>query len=415
MAVNLQTPILSTRTRSINFFNGRLLAGEDLTTEQQTNRVAHTLLGKASGDGVVCGLEVAQSIASSTPTAPVLTVTQGLAINRNGAALLLDNDAEVALVRPANGSTSTVAGVFEECKPVESGPYIAGAGVYLLTVGPANSSQGLAEVSGTDTTQAPCNSKYNVQGVQFRLVSVDPKLLGLLDFHDVARLRNYAAYQCFGVSDWDNWRDAPFDMSGNQFGVVDALRSQQLLTNCDVPVALLFWTADGLQFVDMWAVRRRISRSAATHDWPLLVGDRRISEAEAMFLQFQDQLSNIRGNEANLTSVVAGDRFVYLPPVGLLPLTGIAGAPGFTYQAFFSGQAYHKPVYVEAAMIQPTVRTALNYDPVNLVKREAVRIYEIVDRGQPLPYVIFTSVYVPFEGEARFDVSAWNFSNFSLA
>jgi hypothetical protein len=415
MAVNLLTPILSTRARSINFFNGRLLAGEDLTTEQQTNRVAHTLLGNAIGDGVVYGLDVAESRQSSTPAAPVLTITQGLAFNKNGAALLLDNDTEVGLVRPANGSTGTVANIFEDCTPAESGPYIAGAGVYLLTVGPANASQGLAAVSGTDTTQAPCNSKYNVQGVQFRLVAIDAKLIGLPDFSDVARLRNYVAYQCFGVADWNSWRDAAFDMPGQQFGVIDALRSRQLLTGCEVPLAVLFWTADGLQFVDRWAVRRRIARSAATQDWPLLIGDRRVSEGEAMFLQFQDQLAEIRMNETDLPMVVAGDRFIYLPSIGVLPLTGPAGAPGFSYQTFFSGQAYHKPIYVEAALIQPIVRTALSYDPVNLSNREAIRIYEIVERGQVLPYVIFTSIYVPIEGEARFDVSAWNFSDFSLA
>jgi len=412
MAVNLLTPILSTRTRSINFFNGRLLAGEDLTTEQQTNRVAHTLLGKAIGGGVVYGLEVAESKQSSTPAAPVLAITQGLAFNNTGAALLLDNDTEVGLVRPAIGSTGTVANIFEDCKPAESGPYIAGAGVYLLTVGPANVSQGLAEVSGTGTTQASCNSKYNVQGVQFRLVAVDAKLIGLLDFNDVARLRNYVAYQCFGVADWNNWGHAPFDMPGNQFGAVDALRSRQLLTDCEVPLAVLFWTADGLQFVDMWAVRRRVARPAATQDWPLFVGDRRASEGEAMFLQFQDQLESIRDTEPNLPALHAGDRFVYLPPVGLLPLYGVGGAPGFDLATFFSGQSYHDPVFIEAPRVQPIVRTAFSYAPVNLVNREAVRIYEIVDRGNVLPYFIFTSIFVPFEAEARYDVSAWNFSNF---
>src|SRR5208337_1144897 len=119
MAVNLLTPILSTRSRSINFFNGRLLAGEDLTTEQQTNRVAHSLLGQAAGDGVVYGLEVTQSALSSTPAAPVLAVTQGLAINKNGGWLLLDSDTEIALVRPANGSNGSgnTTTIFQDCTP----------------------------------------------------------------------------------------------------------------------------------------------------------------------------------------------------------------------------------------------------------------------------------------------------------
>jgi hypothetical protein len=109
MAINLQTPILNTRTRSVNFFNGRLLTGEDLTAEQQANRVAHNLLGQAAGSGVVYGLEVKESVLSSSVPTPVLAVSKGLAFNRVGAALLLADDTEISLVRPAtasNGSTS---------------------------------------------------------------------------------------------------------------------------------------------------------------------------------------------------------------------------------------------------------------------------------------------------------------------
>src|SRR5213595_773753 len=90
MTNNLLTPILNDRTRSVNFFNGRLLTGEDLTAEQKANRVAHGLLGQAVGSGVSHGLEVAEATLSSTKQSPVLAIRQGLAFNRNGAALLLD-------------------------------------------------------------------------------------------------------------------------------------------------------------------------------------------------------------------------------------------------------------------------------------------------------------------------------------
>src|SRR5215467_15864430 len=88
MTSNLLTPILNDRTRSVNFFNGRLLTGEDLTAEQQANRVAHSLLGQSIGPGVAYGLEVSESTVSSTKKAPVLAITRGLAINPNGALLL---------------------------------------------------------------------------------------------------------------------------------------------------------------------------------------------------------------------------------------------------------------------------------------------------------------------------------------
>src|ERR1700732_46251 len=146
MPVDLLTPVLGTRIRSVNFFNGRLLASEDLTTEQKNNRVAHDLLGKGIGDGVVYGLEVSESTQSSTTPNPVLSVTAGLAINKNGGSLLLENPTEVALVRPAT-TTATTATTFKDCTPTQTGTYIAGAGVYLLTIGPTYLGQGLAEVN----------------------------------------------------------------------------------------------------------------------------------------------------------------------------------------------------------------------------------------------------------------------------
>src|SRR5438105_2549128 len=146
MTNNLLTPILNDRTRSINFFNGRLLTGEDLTAEQKSNRVAHSLLGQAVGSGVAYGLEVSESATLSTKDAPVVSVKPGLAINPNGGTLLLDNDTDISLVRPAspaNGGSST----FQDCLPTQ-GVFIGDAGVYLLTIGPASLNQGLAEVSG---------------------------------------------------------------------------------------------------------------------------------------------------------------------------------------------------------------------------------------------------------------------------
>src|SRR5215472_12134241 len=159
MANNLLTPILND-IRSVNFFNGRLLTGEDLTAEQKANRLAHGLLGQAIGAGVAYGFEVSKSKQSSSAQAPVLAVTKGLAINRNGTALLLQDDTEIALVRPAKAVNGT-AKIFEECTPVQPGVYVADPGIYLFTVGPATASQGLAEVSGVNTGSVPCNSNYN--------------------------------------------------------------------------------------------------------------------------------------------------------------------------------------------------------------------------------------------------------------
>src|SRR2546428_5979320 len=114
MATNLFTPILNGKTRAPNFFNGRLLSGEAMTDEQRAQRVAHELLAEAVGDGVVYGLTVEKK--SSDITNPVVTVKSGVAINRCGEILLLANDTEVQLVRPAHVATPPKK-IFGLCDP----------------------------------------------------------------------------------------------------------------------------------------------------------------------------------------------------------------------------------------------------------------------------------------------------------
>jgi hypothetical protein len=421
MAVDLLTPVPSDRTRSINFFNGRLLTGEDLTTEQKTNRVAHGLLGQAIGDGVVYGLQVSESAQSSTPQSPVLAVTQGLAINKVGTSLLLDTDTEVALVRPATATNGTAA-IFQDCTPTQVGPYIAGAGVYLLTIGPATAPQGLAEVSGVSTAKAPCNSKYNVQGVQFRLIPID---LTQAELTDTNHLRNLVAYKCFGVADFSSFASDPFGTPLTSYGLLDQLRSNQVVTDCDVPLAVLYWTATlGLVFVDMWAVRRPVFPQAATETWAPLAGRRRMAEGLAMFLQFQAQVNDMVEfgvGGGPLTSVVVMDYFRYLPAAGLLPLVGAGSLGGFDYAQFFSNRTYRAPVFIEGAKLEQLICSSLLFPPVDLKSGEMIWLYWIRENiqainrsifNQPQPYMTFTNGQVPFEGEPRYDLNYWNYANY---
>src|SRR5579862_2812559 len=220
MATNLQTPVLNNRTRSVNFFNGRLLSGEDLTSEQLSNRAARALMGQVIGSGVAYGLEVKESVKFSSTQIPVLTVNKGLAINRRGAVLLLGDDTDISLVRPPS-TTGGATTVFQDCAPFQSGVYVAGAGVYLLMVGPANAAEGLAEVSGIATSTASCNSNYNADGVQFRLTQLPltPAELG-----NVNLLRNLVAYKFFAPADWASLAADPFGPDPAGFGLLDQMR-----------------------------------------------------------------------------------------------------------------------------------------------------------------------------------------------
>jgi len=138
-SIDLQQPVIDGGIRSINFFNGRMLTARDLTREQTANRLATQRLGQAVGEGIAYGLEVSKSTAS-TNQAPVVSIASGLAVNRQGQTLWLRDKTDVALVRKASASTAGM--IFCDCLPLQTGTYVAGAGVYLLTVAPAETREG---------------------------------------------------------------------------------------------------------------------------------------------------------------------------------------------------------------------------------------------------------------------------------
>jgi hypothetical protein len=172
--ISLQQPVLDGGIRSINFFNGRLLTARDLTREQTATREADRRLGRAVGEGIAYGLEISKSSAS-TQQSPVITVEPGLAVNRTGQALLLSARTEVALVRRA-GSGAITTDPFGECAPLQSGSYIAGAGVYLLTLAPAQGTEGRAATHSLERTSSSCNTDTTVTAVQFRLIQLDQQI-----------------------------------------------------------------------------------------------------------------------------------------------------------------------------------------------------------------------------------------------
>src|SRR5437773_9089916 len=113
--ITTDQPLIDGGVASVNWFNGRLVTGEDLTREQQAAELTRLRLGRAVGSGVVCGLQL--SPASSTSNArPVIRIEPGLAVNRQGLVLELSAATEVALTRDraADGTTELI---FRDCSP----------------------------------------------------------------------------------------------------------------------------------------------------------------------------------------------------------------------------------------------------------------------------------------------------------
>ncbi|OGW36640.1 MAG: hypothetical protein A2X58_09335 [Nitrospirae bacterium GWC2_56_14] len=472
--IDLLTPMLDNGIRNINFFNGRLLSAEDLSAEQAANRQRQELLGNTIGEGIAYGLEVSLSDKmSSEKKAPLLKIKGGLAVNRNGHAMYLNEDITLALIPEEEKKTlATDAGLFTACIPRTTVGYKTGSGIFVLLMAPATGFDGSAPMSGLGNTTGAargCGRRYAIEGVQFRLaemnlnneagaawISDDTRadVLTLMDKPDTAslsKLRNMLAHLCFGTGQLKGFAADPFARSteGNSalltYGAVDAMRKQKAdtdsvlpaayyknnITDCDVPLALICWTKDGVRFVDMWSVRRRVTARNKSLTWPLVADDRKRAEGEAMFLQFQEQLDGINSSELELMKT--RDYFRYLPPAGILPLAAKKGSRGIKLANFASGltlrdkeilEALTFPdrIFIEGAKLRPLLRKAIQYPAIDLKSNELIWTYLIRENIQeidksaprpPQPCLVFTNGQIPFAGDARFDLSYWDYSNYA--
>jgi hypothetical protein len=411
--------VASTALRTVNFFNGRLLTGDDLSREQATQEALRRRLGRATGEGIAFGFEVEEQHALSSKQKPVVTVSAGLAVTRSGIALQLDADLDVALYRDAATASpgAEPGNLFADCQLNAAGTYTAGAGVYLLTVGPDEEPEGRAPVNGLGNEDAPCNVALEAEALAFRLIRLSVAHDQLVEKE---LLRNRIAYDCFGVKALTEVVVDPFAPAVTSYGLVDTLRSQTL-TDDEVPLAIVGWSIDdGIQFVDLWSVRRRMTQRAAEGDWMSLVSDRRRAEGEAMFLQFQEQLDDlVAGPSPQLAAV--GDEFERLPPIGVLPIAGGA-RPGLDVPNFFAGLTTSGPRFIEGARLDALVRGALAFAPIALESEQLIWLYEVHENRDSEvwttapggPYVVFANGYVPYAADAQFDLSHFDYANFAL-
>jgi hypothetical protein len=414
-ATNLDTPVLEGGLHRTNWFNGRIVSREDLQRDRQAERAIHLRLGTAQGPGIAFGLEVtADAIGGSSLTAPSVTVSPGLAINRCGQTIALDSAVQVSLLQPSQPlpPTAIQSGAFGACNPPDEGVFLTGTGVYLLSIAPAQVKQGLAIVSGLGNAASACNVKEVVEGVQFHLAQVSA--LSAAELGDDAHLRNVAAYKFFAADGFGT--GAVRDPFGS--AATPPQLTAQPLGDDEVPLALLNWTdTGGLRWVDLWSVRRSLSPAA---DASLLGFDRsrRAALGLAMSLQFQAQLDDLR---VSLTSnLTAADAFALLPPVGMVPI----GSGGFDLDLFFSGlKRRPSPVFVEGARIAALVAEAILHPPVDPAAHEALWTYFVRENmtavdAASVPaaqaYCLFVNGHADYGANARFDLGYYGYANFAF-
>jgi hypothetical protein len=196
------------------------------------------------------------------------------------------------------------------------------------------------------------------------------------------------------------------------------MRGKSLSEN-DVPLAIVSWTGNGLEFVEMWAVRRRVTKINDSKDWTQLFSDRRLSETEAMIQQFAEHIRGEEPENNDFREVEAPDFFYYLPPVGILPLATAGTKNGFNLENFFGDKLLDDVAMLDGDSLQPLMREALMHEPIDLTSDEKIQVYVIRENflaAQAKQVKQITAVFakrnLPYFGTARFGLADWNLSRF---
>lgn len=409
MTYRLEEPILEDGVRFVNFFEGRILTGRDLTDEQAADRAQRLRLGRAVGAGVISGLEVTRDAASDGgggagggaggAAAPVVSVAPGLAVTAEGEALELRSSRTVALARAAEAADAASNDLFGPCAGQAPGSALpAGVGLYLLTLGPASGFQEEAPMAGIGAAEAGvgtgCGKRYATRGVAFRLIRVDQALAagggalaaeiaGLMTRTDLpgrSRLRNLAANALHGTGARDGFARDPFATlaagGGSSWaarGLLDALREGDapLLAPCEVPLALIHWTLAGIGFVDAPAARLRPGADPLAQPWPLVHAARAEAQSEALRAQFQAQ-------HAWLTAALPANAFQSaLRDYRFLPATGLV--PSFGADSFFQGIPIEGPTTIPAARMLAVLEAGRACPAIDLMAdpRPAIRLIRV--------------------------------------
>jgi hypothetical protein len=450
--VRLLEPMLDGGIASVKFFNGRLLSAEDLGREQRAHREALRLHGRSIGDGVAFGLRVSMAGARSDPR---LRVAPGVAVTPEGDAIHLPEEVVVDLTGtgPARevAVAPEVAGAarFHDCAAPATGLTATGRDLWLLLMAPAQeSSAERAPVTGLGGSTTACNARYLLDGVRFRIVRISDRFTDAERLDEV-RLRSVVAARCFDVARSLAHIIDPFAPAAPSARLVDVLRAEDLVRACEVPLAVFHWNWQtavaarrGFQFVDRWAVRRRPTARTPGGAWGTVIADAARAEAEALLQQFQEHVDDLL-TPSPPTTLRARDVFAWLPPVGVLPVTGTA-SPGFNLPAFFDGftlrgadnvdtipqgpPTYHPYTVVEGARVPGLLAEALHHPPFRLRAppdadslREFFWVYQVRENVQATrapgslvrPYAIFARGTVPYHGDARYDASRWGYASFS--
>jgi hypothetical protein len=443
--------------RNPNWFEGRLLTAQAMRDKDLAERERQRLLGQAIGSGVIDGLWVTRGAAGADGTVRTLSITRGSALTEGGDSLVLGRDITVDVVPPSTPA-QTSPGLFGRCgSPPAIATIPSGFGIYVLVMSGATGYRERAPKSGlgNEGVVTGCGDAFAVEGVRFRLEKLEPENISGIDGFARAELnlligtsesatsrsllRNLIAHYCFGTPELANFPTDPFATSAGvsdflKRGALDDLRGLKRLTCCDVPIAVLLWNINGVDYLDTWSARRAPTPRELSTRWPIATSERTRGDGVARFLQFQDQLSSLVADSNIPTSIRADAWFRYLPAVGVFRLTG--AAKGLQLSTFLQDipleypqppnySSSDGPVFLEGARLPPLLDQSFAFPPVELTTNASERIALWVYRLRENAFandtapgstsgsaIVFASAQMPYAAIPRFNVARFDYSNY---
>ena len=324
-SIRLNQPVAASGTPRTFFFNGRLLAAEDLKREQALRENGQSQLARLIGCGIAAGLEVGGAAGSSS-----LTISAGLGVTPSGEVIDIGNlDLDLA-----SAAVASRPGGFGNCAAAMANLEAPAAGIYLLTlaatwIGSGRAATLLGEVGA-------CNRSVEQPAVRARLLKVSAPAAATTD-----SARNLVASALLAPDDPAALLShaAPLDAPAAAVRLIGwwPVSVVPTLSADDLPIALLRIDSNArLLWLDAAAARRRIAAP------PGFAGDDFWRESHALEMAaFGRQFVAQAGDEAARLSrdekAPGAAAFVTLPPVSVL-----SGAELQALRKLFSAAAAEK-------------------------------------------------------------------------
>lgn len=326
----LNTPILEGGLERIPFFNGRVLTAEDLQTEQHGNAEERRRLGRGLGTGVLEGLSVRRR-SGDPPT--TVAVESGLGLAPSGRTVELPQRTIVSVVSEAKRTqTAGTTGQFEDCS-TQNATVTSGTGAYLFVLKPASDTEGRVPRTrlGNSGAAGACGAQYRREGARLQLVplNVVEEQSGSTSLADEVKRRADAVQRAREEGEapgrettsmlrnlWAHVLLRGSTASLDSVGTGRRIRAFGGGTVGDdaVPLALLYWAVDRIEFVDPWAVRTVVRPPTDTERATARSG-RRVER----LLQFVDHLREVIATHPNPRRIRLDDYVRFVPAAAMIP------------------------------------------------------------------------------------------------